>query len=248
MIIARVRRREGARDRGDSGRGLEVIGAGFGRTGTTSLREALEVLGLRPCYHMRTALLRPSHLRFWIRAKQGGRADFGAFFRRYRASVDWPACEFYRELMAAFPDAKVVLTPRDPEDWYDSVHATLWAVGPALPWWFPRVVRRMQDTVIWNSRFRGQFADRATAIAVYREHLAEVRRLVPPGRLLEFEVSEGWAPLCEFLGRPVPVGRPFPHRSDRRFFRRVILALRLAEWLVPAAVLTGLAVLVSRFR
>jgi hypothetical protein len=246
LTIARVGSSEGARDLGDPGRGLEVIGAGFGRTGTTSLREALQVLGFRPCYHMQTALVRPSHLRFWVRAKEDGPVDFQAFFRHYRAAVDWPACEFYRQLMAAFPEAKIVLTLRDPDDWYDSVRETLWSIGPALPWWFPRVVQRMHDAVIWNSRFKGEFPDRAKSIAVYRAHVEEVRRIVPPGRLLEFDVRQGWTPLCEFLGRPVPAGRPFPHSNDRRFFRRVIVALRVSEWLVPAAVLGTLAWLAFR--
>jgi hypothetical protein len=98
-----------------SSNSLALIGAGFGRTGTTSLKKALEILGLGPCYHMRAAMSRPSHARFWIRASTDPAVDFRHFFRGYRASVDWPACEFYRELMAAFPDAKVLLNVRDPE-------------------------------------------------------------------------------------------------------------------------------------
>jgi hypothetical protein len=219
---------------------IQVIGAGFGRCGTTSLRAALHLLGYDPCYHMRSAMTHPSHLKFWVRAKAGEPVDFRNFFRRYNAAVDWPACEFYQELMAAFPEAKVVLNVRDPEQWYDSVIDTLWVVTRVLPWWFPMVMKQMHDDVIWNGRFKGEFLDRARTLAVYRAHLLDVRRTVPAERLLVFHVSEGWGPLCAFLGQPVPDNVPFPHLNDRAYFQRVILALRILAWLVPAGVLAGL--------
>jgi hypothetical protein len=218
---------------------LHVIGAGFGRTGTTSLCRALERLGYDPCYQMQVTLKRYTDMRFWVRAKAGEPVDYRRFFRRYRATVDWPSCEFYRELMAAFPDARVILTLRDPEAWYESMLHTLWPIQSAFPWWFPRVVRRMHDDLIWNGRFDGAFTDRARAIAIYRAHVEEVRRSVPAERLLLFDVRDGWQPLCEFLGKPVPVGEPFPHLNDRKYFRRVMLALRIAGWAVPAVVGAG---------
>lgn len=219
---------------------IHVIGAGFGRSGTTSLRAALHRLGYGPCYHMQSAMTHPSHLKFWIRAKAGEPVDFKRFFRRYRAVVDWPACEFYPALMAAFPHAKVVLNVRDPAAWYDSARGTLWVIDQVLPWWFPKGMRQMHEDVIWQGRFRGEFLDRAKAIAVYDAHLEEVRRTVPADRLLVFNVTEGWQPLCAFLGKPVPQHEPFPHHNDRAFFRRVILTLRLVTWLVPAMLLAGL--------
>jgi hypothetical protein len=226
---------------------LQVIGAGFGRTGTTSLRKALLLLGYDPCYHMQIALTR-LHMRFWVRAVCEP-VDFREFFRNYRATVDWPSCEFYKELMAAFPDAKVLLTVRDPEAWYDSTLETLWAIDHAFPWWFPKSMVQMHDRLIWNRRFRGEFADRAKSIAVYNAHLEEVRRTVPPQKLLEFDVRDGWQPLCDFLGRAVPADTPFPHLNDRRWFRRVLGALRVADWLVPALVVAGaLAVALIAFR
>lgn len=222
---------------------LHVIGAGFGRSGTTSLTRALEILGYGPCYHMQVAMTRPGHARFWIRARAGEPVDFRRFFRRYRATVDWPSCEFYRELMATYPEARVLLNLRDPDEWYDSMVETLWAVRDAWPWWLPATILRMHDTVIWQARFNGEFADRARAIAAYRAHRDEVRQSVPPGSLLEYEVTAGWGPLCEFLGRPVPEGVPFPRLNDRRFFRRVLFALRISTWLVPAAVAAGASVI-----
>ena len=218
---------------------LVVVGAGFGRTGTTSLKRALEMLGLGPCYHMQTAMTRPGHSRFWIRAKKAGsRADFRRFFLGYRAVVDWPACEFYRELMVAFPNAKVVLTVRDADAWYDSTKDTLFAVQDVLPWWFPRSVLRMQDAVIWQGRLRGRFLHRESAIAIYKEHIAEVQRTVPADRLLVYRVDQGWGPLCAFLGLPEPRGIPFPRINDRNYFRRVLLGFRVANWAVPTAVLS----------
>lgn len=221
---------------------IEVIGAGFGRTGTTSLARALEILGYAPCYHMQVAMTRPLHPRFWIRARNGAPVDFRRFFRRYRAVVDWPACEFHERLVDDFPGARVVLTLRDPAAWYESTRETLWTIDRQWPRWFPQSVRRMHDEVIWNGRFDGRFADRAHAIATYEAHLAEVRRTVPPARLLEFDVREGWEPLCAFLGRPVPADRPFPRLNDRQWFSRVLLALRCAAWLgriVMAVIVAG---------
>lgn len=204
-----------------------------------SLRKALQMLGYSPCYHMQITLTHYSHMKFWVRAKSGKPVDYRKLLSRYKATVDWPACEFYRELMAVFPEAKVLLNVRDPEEWYDSMFDTIWAIQPVFPWWFPRVVRKMHDVIIWDSRFNGEFADRAKTIEVYGAHLEEVRRTVPPERLLVFNVKEGWKPLCDFLGKPVPESAPFPNLNDRLFFRRMMLALRILEWLAPALVLAG---------
>jgi hypothetical protein len=221
--------------------GLLIIGAGFGRTGTTSLKRALERLGHGPCYHMQTAMTRPGHSRFWLRARARG-ADFRAFFRDYRAALDWPVCEFYRELLDAFPGAKVILTTRPAESWYQSVRETLWEIDQALPWWFPPAIRRMHDEVIWKARFDGRFLDREHATEVYRAHLEAVVQAVPAERLLVLEAGQGWEPLCRFLGRPVP-DAPYPQLNDRRMFLRLIAALRVAEWAVPLAMLAGLCAL-----
>ena len=224
--------------------GLQIIGAGFGRAGTTSLKSALGILGYRSCYPMRVALTHYFHMKFWIRAKAGEDVDFRSVMSGYQATLDWPACDFYRELMAAFPDAKVLLNVRDPDQWYDSMFETIWAIQKVFPWWMPREVWKIHDDILWNSRFKGEFANRAKAIAAYQAHLEEVRQTVPPERLLEYDVKEGWKPLCRFLGKPVPADVPFPRLNDRVFFKRVMLALRIVEWLVPAVVLAGLAWLV----
>lgn len=225
--------------------GLRVIGAGFGRTGTTSLMKALGILGVGPCYHMRVAMTRPGHAKFWIRARAGEPVDYQRFFRGFRSAVDWPACEFYRELMTIYPDTKVLLTLRDPDAWYESMLETLWAVRDALPWWYPKSVARMHEEVFWQSRFNGEFANRKRTIGVYLSHIEEVRRTVPPDRLLEFRIEEGWGPLCHFLEIPVPEGVSFPRANDRAVFRKLLLALRIAEWAVPVVVLLGAVWLVK---
>lgn len=226
---------------------LQVIGAGFGRSGTTSLRRALQILGFSPCYHMRVALLSNAHMKFWIRAKAGEAVDYRRVLQGYRATVDWPACEFHRELMEAFPEAKVLLNVRDPEGWYDSMVETIWAIQEVFPWWLPRNVWRIHDDLLWNSRFRGEFLDREATLQRYREHVEEVRRTVPPERLLVYDVKEGWEPLCRFLDRPVPADTAFPRLNDRVFFQRVMTALRVVEWLVPTLVVAALAVAVVAF-
>lgn len=211
---------------------LRVIGAGFGRTGTMSLKAALEGLGFGPCYHMYELLLEhPEHAGQWKAAVRGEPIDWHPLLDGYGAAVDWPACSFYADLMEAYPDAKVLLSVRDPEKWYDSVRTTIFTNAGAgsdsslqnLPIRLVtrkmRPVLRLIDELIWGQTFAGLFEDRQHAIDVFERHNEEVRRHVPAERLLVYQVSEGWEPLCEFLGVDVPQGRPFPHLNDAQEFR-----------------------------
>ncbi len=215
-------------------RNLRLIGAGFGRSGTMSVKAALEHLGMGPCYHMKIALPRFWHLYFFMRAWKGGKVNWKKFFRRYHSVVDWPACSFYKELMKEYPDAKILLNVRDPEKWYDSMHETIWAIQPAFPFWFPPVVKKIHDEVIWKGNL---------TIEVYREWIEEVKRTVPADRLLVYEVKEGWKPLCDFLGLPVP-DEPFPHINERKSFVRMIRLLRILNWLVPLVFILLLTLIV----
>ena len=208
-----------------------------------STRAALLELGFRPCYHMKVAWVHFWHLWFWVRAKEGKPVDFARFFKHYQAVIDWPASEFYRDVLKAFPGAKVILNVRDPEQWYDSLYETIWAIQPRFPWWFPGVARRLHDIIIWEGRFKGKFTDRQQAIRYYLEHIEEVKVTVPAERLLIFDVKEGWEPLCRFLDVPVPKDKPFPRLNDRRYFKRMILILRILEWLVPAMVLASIVMI-----
>ncbi|HLX58932.1 MAG TPA: sulfotransferase [Ktedonobacteraceae bacterium] len=196
--------------------GLKVIGAGFGRTGTFSLKNALEELGFGPCYHMTELFDRPGATEQWDAIAGGAPADWNAVFEGYQAAVDWPACAFYEELMQVYPEAKVLLTIRDPEKWYQSVISTIYQVprpDPALS-----LHAHMVNAIIWQGTFDGKIEDKDYAIAVFLQHIEEVKRQVPAEKLLVYDVKEGWEPLCAFLGVEVPAGKAFPHLNDRENF------------------------------
>jgi hypothetical protein len=232
---------------------IEVIGAGFGRTGTLSLKAALEALGFSKCYHMVEVFARRDDARTWDAATRGEPVDWERHFAEYRATVDVPSCLFYRELMEKYPEAKVILTVRDPERWYESTRQTIYYSRDAFPRWAAafnprmRAFRRMVDR-LWDRMFRGRFEDRAFAIDVFNRHNEQVIRDVPAERLLVYEVSQGWSPLCEFLGVPVPEGKPFPHLNDTAEFRariervtRIMRVVGYAALCVAALVLFLLA-------
>ena len=104
---------------------LKIIGPGFGRTGTKSLKIALDQLGFGPCHHMHEVRDNPEQLPAWENAARGGRCDWEAMFSGYVAQVDWPGARYWRELAARYDEAKVILTVRDPELWYDSMSKTI---------------------------------------------------------------------------------------------------------------------------
>lgn len=225
---------------------MRVIGAGLGRTGTKSLQAALDQLGLGPCYHMTEIFVHPEHGPTWMAATAGQSVDWEAFLRDYGSAVDFPACSFYKEMMAAFPDAKVLLSVRDPERWYDSCIETIHAVVHTWPtsWFGPYIprfkhVHRVSVKLIWEQMFEGRFLDRAFAIQRFKEHNEEVIRHVPPDRLLVFDVKQGWAPLCEFFGLPIP-STPFPHLNDTAEFKSVIRKMQLGQIAALAALAGGL--------
>lgn len=210
---------------------MQIIGAGFGRTGTMSLKVALEQLGFGPCYHMIEVFKRPGHIRIWQAAADGEQINWRHFLRGYQAGLDYPLAAFYKQLIDAFPDARVILTVRDPQDWYDSTRQTIYR-GTALPHWLLRLLppftgmQAMVESAIWERLFDGRFEDRQFAIRIFEEHIEEVQRLVPAGRLLVYHVKDGWGPLCDFLGVPALEG-PFPHINDRQTTQRMYLAARL---------------------
>lgn len=191
---------------------MKVIGAGFGRTGTFSLKLALEELGLGPCHHMFELFGNPERASLWEAAFRGEQVDWSALLEGFESTTDWPACTFYAQLMEAYPQAKVVLTVRDPEEWYRSVRSTIY--GPSRDETPPpdeEPVQRMIRNVLWEGTFGGEVEDKLRALAVYQRHIEEVRDTVPADRLLVFDVREGWEPLCRFLEVEVPDGKPFPH-------------------------------------
>lgn len=230
---------------------LKVIGAGFGRTGTLSLKVALEQLGFVKCYHMTEVFSRPEGVGLWEAAARGEPVDWESLFQGYQATVDWPGCNFYREFLRLYPEAKVILTVRDPERWYDSARQTIYRQQRAFPAWvmpfFPRLRHflRLTQRLVWEGVFRGRFEDRAFAVEVFNRHTEEVNRVVPPERLLVYEVKEGWGPLCSFLGVPIPEGKPFPHLNDAEEFRSRIRQGVFVVRAVACAVVGALALIVA---
>ena len=234
---------------------MKVIGAGFGRTGTMSLKVALEELGFGPCYHMTEVFEHPEHAESWEAARRGETVDWDSLLRDYEAAVDWPACTFYEELMEKYPDAKVLLSVRDPERWYESTRNTVyelsrisrispfsrqtfWLVGLFVP--AVGKIGRLNNKLIWEDTFDGRFEDRDYAKSVFERHNAEVQRKVPPEKLLVYEIKDGWGPLCDFLGVEAP-DKPFPRLNDTAEMRGRVRVVRAISFAVPAvlALLTG---------
>lgn len=201
---------------------LNVIGAGFGRTGTLSLKLALDELGLGPCYHMIEVNAHPEHDALWLALAKGESRDWRPMLRGYASTVDWPTTSIWKDLAAANPQAKIILTLRDAEAWYASAAATIFARMLEFETLRAETLRsdpeaidpvrrghmEMVNTLIVENTFGGSL-DKDHAIAVFNAHNEEVRRLVPRRRLLVYESGEGWEPLCAFLGVPVPL-TPYP--------------------------------------
>lgn len=212
--------------------GLRVIGAGFGRTGTASLRAALEKLGFGPCLHGADFWGKRRYIRAWLAAARNpSEANWDALLADYRSTQDFPAAAFWRELAEHYPSAKVVLSVRDEQSWYDSVSGTIFSMGLRLsPPMRARVTRVLSATASWLPPYPAMYAeivyqgvfggrlDRDGAIAVYRRHNAEVQAALPPDRVLVWRAADGWAPLCRFLDVPVPE-EPFPRINDRAAYR-----------------------------
>jgi len=199
---------------------IEVIGAGFGRTGTMSLKLALEKLGYEKCYHMFEVFAHPEHVPEWSRANRGERVDWDKLFEGYRATVDWPSCNWWRELAEHYPDARVILSTRDPERWFESIHNTIYRFSAeALKSEDPtaRAHGRWATEIVWDAVFDGRMDDKAHVLDVLRRHEATVKASLPASRLLVFDAAEGWAPLCAFLGKPVPT-EPYPRVNTTEQF------------------------------
>lgn len=199
---------------------LEIIGPGFGRTGTNSLKLALEHLGFGPCHHMFEVRDNPRLLPDWEAAARGAKMDWDKVFDGYRSQVDWPGARYWRELAAYYPKAKVILTVRDPDEWFDSVQATIAPfVAARGTHSSPHVnaIAEMCYQMITVQVFNNRMSDRDYATGVFRRHIAEVQSEIPRERLLTFELSEGWPSLCAFLGVAVP-GIPFPKTNSSKAF------------------------------
>ncbi len=192
---------------------LEVIAAGVGRNATFTMKFALEELGFGPCHHMLEVFADGRRqVPLWIEAAQG-KPDWDAIFDGFSATADYPSASYWRELADHYPQAKVVLTTRDPDSWFESASQTIFA---------PQMVDSMKGTpigammqgVIFDHFGGGDYTDRAFMTDWYVRRNQEVVDTLPPERLLVFHPREGWEPLCDFLGAPVP-DKPFPRVNSR---------------------------------
>lgn len=225
---------------------MKVIGAGFGRTGTMSMQAALNQLGFR-CYHMKEITETPGHLAAWHALVAGRQEmDWQWLFSQYEATVDFPACSYYRELMQAFPEAKVVLTLREPDRWFDSFLTLQQTTDQFRVFRFMPRARQFLDFVdLLLPKVFGDPRDRARSIEVFNRHNQQVQQEVPPERLLVFRVQDGWEPLCAFLGCEVPPNVPFPHLNEGRETLQSLARERLFGPLVRKARVAAAAIVIA---
>jgi hypothetical protein len=224
---------------------LKVIGAGFGRTGTLSLKAALEKLGYNKCHHMQEVISNPAQARLWFNAARQNNTEWDKVFDGYEACVDFPSSSYYYELAQYYPDAKVILTTRSAESWHSSASATIYAVNKLMPRWLRAVIPMFNHIhvsilkKVWQEKFDNQFEDINYAAKVFNQHIEDVKRLIPAERLLVMHISEGWAPLCKFLGKEMP-SEPFPRVNDANEFNKIITGLKLLRalpWVVATIIL-----------
>ena len=219
--------------------GLKVIGAGFGRTGTLSLKLGLERLGFDKCYHMMEMPLVPHHIKVWRAAAAGQNVDWETLFAGYQAAVDWPSCNFWRQQLKAFPDAKVILTRRDAEQWYASVMHTIWLSSEqgrmdladaeqdgSVENQAPDRIKMVYE-VIWEGVFGMRMENKEHVINCFERHNQEVINSVPRSQLLVIEPGDGWAPLCEFLEVDVPQ-TDYPRINSKADFQKRFLSTAMA--------------------
>ena len=202
---------------------LRVVGAGIGRTGTHSLKLALEQLLGAPCYHMLEVIEHPEFIPAWQAAVDGEPVDWNAVMQSYAAAVDWPAGAFWRELSEVYPDAIVLLSTRSSADaWWQSANDTIFEISrrPAPP--IPAMQAQMKMAkAMLSKRFTPDWEQEDAAKRAYEAHNAGVRASVPPNRLVDWQPGDGWEPICNALGLPVP-DAPFPHVNSTEEFRAML--------------------------
>ena len=198
---------------------LSVIGAGFGRTGTMSLKLGLETLGVGPCYHMYEVGKRPEHDPMWLAATRRQAVDWDALFTGFNSAVDWPVAGFWRELAEVYPEAKFILTEREPQSWYRSISSTIIPTLQSSPQALQTEHRTMTRELILERTFGGRANDKQHVIDTYLRHNEEVRNTLPAERLLNYETGSGWEPLTTFLGLATPT-EPYPQTNSTAEFQQ----------------------------
>lgn len=194
---------------------LKIVGAGLGRTGTNSLKLALEYLLQKPCYHMWEVFSHPAHALVWTAAMKGKMPDWDVFLKDFAATIDFPAAAFWPELIEAYPDSLVLLSVRDTDSWWKSCQRTIFSADHPEP---PAPIAEMIATM-WESRFTSNIGSELAAKQAYEAFNERVRQSVPAERLLEWRPGDGWEPICAALKMAVP-DRAFPHVNSSAEFLR----------------------------
>lgn len=195
---------------------LNVIGTGFGRTGTDSMRKALNILGVGPTHHM-TEVGKDAHIREqWMNLVRGAEPDWDVLFTGYQACVDWPSAFYWRSLIVKYPQAKVLLTMRSATNWWSSFEATIlkYILSSDDPNGFAQQLVAQQV-------FNGRPDNREHAIAIYNRNIEDVISTVSPDRLLVHNFEDGWEPLCQWLELPVP-DVDYPSGNTTQDFNRIV--------------------------
>ncbi len=195
---------------------MRVIGAGLGRTGTNSLKIALEILLQGPCYHMFELWQRPEDVAIWQTAVNDEPVDWHAFLGGWAATVDWPGAPLFDKMATAFPDALVLLSTRDGEAWYQSANNTIFSVMRNAPPGDESPTGKLVASE-FDRWLTLNLENRAEVIAAHDRHNERVRSTIPTHRLLEWRPGDGWEPICDALSLPVPA-EPFPHANDSDSF------------------------------
>ena len=215
---------------------IKIIGAGFPRTGTNTLRESLELLGFSKTYHMKQLLVHPENLHYWTTLKETGTTDWESLYDGYQATVDFPCYPWYKQHIKQYPDAKVILSVRPFEKWYESFYTTIWksqnppesqkaemaervAASPRLQ--AVMKVMGLAKQTMNEEHFQGRFLDKEFMEKVFNDHNEEVKNYVPADKLLVFDVCEGWEPLCKFLETEVPCDS-LPHTNKKEDFHVMV--------------------------
>ncbi|MBS1518083.1 MAG: sulfotransferase family protein [Bacteroidetes bacterium] len=210
---------------------LKIIGSGLGRTGTFSLKLALEHIGFGKCFHMIELFQNPEGVKYFRQAERGEQVNWNELFNGYVSAVDYPGARYFENLAEYYPDAKLIHTYRNPDEWYDSAVETIFMAKNLSPgkilkfglrFPFSKEVRRRfrvftYNRMLMDREFGKDLTDKKKVIERFKRHTDNVIKKIHPDRLLIFKASEGWDPLCRFLNVPVP-DVEFPLSNDRKEF------------------------------
>jgi hypothetical protein len=225
---------------------LKIIGTGLGRTGTHTLKTALNHLGFGDCYHMVELFQKPEGLHYFEKAERGEAVDWNRLFHNYNSAVDYPVARYFRQISDYYPEAKIIHTYRDPQVWFESAGKTIFIAGRlsmkrflkfAAHYTVSSEVRKRLPVLLYNRRlmkleFGNDISDKKKVIKKFEQHTENVIKKISSERLLLYNVSEGWEPLCKFLGVPVPAEK-YPHTNTREEFYQKVEVIGTGRFLNP---------------